>query len=273
MATNPPETLESRSYRTAGLILVFVVIVAIVFVLVRALVFDRPLNDAALQQALIAAGVGVTVTCLIVWLLNLLNILSIQEGWGKLLWSVLIASILGNSALVYKRISAPVATLAQLRVDCVRALVVGDEAAVHHPYALQGGMTYQAGERLSYFVAFSGFAMNDAGEFDLEFRTSAENTLKKSTNYWDDAFKGNYAKLLLDPKRVERTQEYRKVAPECVGNKILQAAFIYRLPTDLAAGSYLLRSTIRDKVSGAMVSDTMPFEVQSVNGVAPPSVH
>src|SRR5579864_4256625 len=111
---------EARAYRIAGLILIFLVIAAIVFVLVKTLVFDRPLNDRALQQALIAASVGVTVTCLIAWLLDVLQILELRSGWAKALWAVLVVSVLGNSALVYKRFAAQSETVSIL---CFRPLV------------------------------------------------------------------------------------------------------------------------------------------------------
>jgi hypothetical protein len=257
------ESPESRSYRIAGLLLVFLVIAAVVFVLLRTLIFDRPLSASALQQALIAAGVGVTVSCLIVWLLNLLQIIPIQEGWSKLLWGVLVVSVLGNSALVYKRFSEEPHSVNAIKISCLRTLEVDDGPAVKHPYSIKTNMGYHPGEKLSYFVAFSDFMLSSDGHFDVEFRTSIEDVVRNRTIFWDDSFKANLEKIKADPVRKQRTEEYLKVAPECVGQNQIQAAFIYKLPTaGLPSGKYLVRSTIKDRITGAIAADTLSIEIQ-----------
>lgn len=259
--TGNNDNFEARSFRTAGLLLVFLVIAAIVFVIIKALVLDQPLNPQALQQALIAACIGVTVSCLIVWLLNLLKIVSIQEGWGKLLWGILIASVLGNSAVIYKRFSLEERSAAPLRLVCMRTLVAGESEEIKHPYALKIGLGYKPGDYLSYFASFTDFAENSSGEFSVEFRTSVENVSRRSTTYWDESYKANFKKMAADPARIKRTQEYSQVAPECVGKKIIQAAFSYKLPEDLAPGHYSLRITMRDASTGAIASDAMAIEL------------
>ena len=246
------------------MLLVFLVIGAVVFVLLRTLIFDRPLSSSALQQALIAAGVGVTISCLIVWLLNLLQIVPIQEGWSKLLWGVLVVSVLGNSALVYKRFSEESHGVKALKIVCLRTLEVGDGPAVKHPYSIKTSMGHLAGQKLSYFAAFSDYSLNSDGHFDIEFRTSIEDVVHNKTIFWDDSFKANLEKVKADPIRKQRTEEYRNVAPECVGPNVLQAAFIYQLPTEgLQQGKYLIRATIRDRISTAIAADTLPIEIQA----------
>jgi len=97
-----PVQSDNRVFKLVGFVLLFVIIATIVFVFVKALVFDQPINDQALRQALLAASVGVTLSCLIAWVLDLLRIIQLKSGWCKLLRTVLVASILGSSAADYR---------------------------------------------------------------------------------------------------------------------------------------------------------------------------
>ena len=158
----------TTGYRTAGLSLVFLVIAAIVFVFVKTLVFDRPLNDRALQQSLIAASIGVTVVCLIAWLLDLLQILELRAGWGKLLWTVLIASVLGNSALIYKRFASGSSTVA---VVCFRPLVSVVSA---EPYSLRPNAVYKRSDSFAFFVSIRDLQKDSNGDDSIDFRYAFE---------------------------------------------------------------------------------------------------
>ena len=99
-----------------------------------------------MQQSLIAASVGVTVVCLIAWLLDLLQILELRAGWGNLLWSVLIASVLGNSALIYRRFSTKSNTV---EIVCLRPLVT---VAVGKPHILRSNSVYSRLDSFAFFV-------------------------------------------------------------------------------------------------------------------------
>jgi hypothetical protein len=251
---------DSSAPRIAGLVLVFLVITAVVFVFVKTLVFDRPLNDRALQQSLVAASVGVTVVCLIAWLLDLLQILELRAGWGKFLWTVLVASVLGNSALVYKRFATQANTVA---IACLRPLATDTGAdPMQHPYALRANTVYRRGEPFAFFVSLRDLQKDQSGDYSIDFRYAFEDHARGKSAFHEFHFAGNAEKLKTAPARQKRKDEYRAIAPECIDDNTVQAAQAMTFSLqDFPPGVYVLRTTVYDKVSASFAVADLPVQV------------
>jgi len=252
----PSRPGDAKTYRAIGLALVFVVIAAIVFVFVRTLVFDRPLNDRALQQALVAASVGVTVVCLIAWLLDLLKILELRAGWGRFLWSVLIASVLGNSALIYKRFATGAEAIS---VACLRPLVT---VAENVPHALRGNTIYRRSDSFAFFISLRNLQKDQNGEYAIDFRYALEDRQNNRSQFLEHHFSGNAEKLKSDPQRRKRLNEYRAIAPECVDGDTVQSAQAMTFAIkDIGSGTHALRVSVYDRVSSTFALADLAVQI------------
>lgn len=236
----------NQPYRVVGLVLVFLVIASVVLVFVRTLVFDRPLNDRSLQQSLIAASVGVTVTCLIAWLLDMLQVFELRPGWSKLLWTVLVASVLGNSALVYKRFTSKTESIS---IACMRLLASSASDPLPTPHTLRKNNIFLRSDSFAFFVSMRDLQKNENGDYLVDFRYSFEDRANGVARFVENSFTGNAERLRSDPARKQRREEYQAIAPECVEGDTVQSAQSMRFAlSNVPAGVYTLRITALDRV-------------------------
>jgi len=255
-----PRTDNSMApYRAAGLLLVFAVFLAIVIVLFRTLVFDRPLDSQALVQALIAAGVGVTVTCLLIWVLDLLQLVELRAGWAKLLWGVLIASVLGNSALVYGRWATQPKPVS---IKCLRPLVSDPDTKIKHPYAIRSNTIYARGDLLAMVGTLDNAKTDNNGDFSVDLRFSIEDRGRMISVFSDYHFAGNRERIRTDPAKRKTLEELKSASPECVGTDTLAVAEAMRLLLKgFPAGGYVLRATAYDRVNSSFSTEEFSFQL------------
>jgi len=240
----------------------FLVFASIVFVFVKTLVFDSPVNDHALQQSLIAASVGVTVVCLIAWLLDLLQILELREGWGKLLWSVLVVSVLGNSALVYKRFATGVDTVSAV---CVRPLVDLQkilDVQKEVPVSIRVNTNYSREENMVFFVSLRNLQKDQNGDYNIDLRYAIEDLVHGNSDFFDYHISGNAEKMKNDPERIKRFVIFQKIAPECVSDSTLEPAQSMKFNLhDFPSGAYTLRVSVYDNVGHNFTVVDLPVRI------------
>ena len=259
MANDPEgENSTSRSpdamktYRFIGMLMVFLVIASVVFVFVKTLVFNATISERALQQSLIAASVGVSVVCLIAWMLDLLKVVDLRAGLAKLLWTVLIASILSSSALIYKRFAVEQTKVA---IACLRPLI---SFSMDRPPSLRLNKNYQRGEPIVFFVSLRNLQESENGDFSLTLRYELEDRTRRRSVFIQHHFSGNAEKINGDPSRQKMRQAYLTIAPECVGRDILRISEdISFMDYDFQPGAYYLRVTAFDEVNSSFAIENM----------------
>src|ERR1700722_7193358 len=237
---------DNRVYRAMGLVLLFVIIATIVFVFVKTLVFDQPINDQALKQALVAASVGVTLSCLIAWVLDLLQIIELRPGWSKLIWGVLVKSILGSSALAYKQfVQADV-----MNVACVRAVAIEESTGKFiDPLAIINQEIHRKGAAFGFIVTLRNVHTDSNGDYSLDIRWEFDDGI--SASFRESGYSANAKKLRADPARRKRVEQYKKIIPECVDDNMLEALVRTNLqPTDQKTGPHQLNIIVYDNATG-----------------------
>jgi hypothetical protein len=238
-----------------GMALEFAIIGAIVFVVVKTMVFNSTIQQQALEQALMAAGIGVTVVCLIAWAMDLLGLTDLKPGWAKLLWGVLIASILANAALLFKRMTSEAAP--HVEVACIAPLVV---VKTDQPFAKRYDTNYKRGDSIAFFISMTNLAVDSSGAYSVDLRFSLEDPQYGRAQFLESHFAGNAEKLLTDPGRAKRREEYKAIAPECVPSGSVQSAQSMRFDTSsfpAGPGTYPLVVTVVDLNASTVSSKSL----------------
>jgi hypothetical protein len=248
---------DDRAYRIAGFVLLFLIIATIVFVFVKTLVFDQPINDQALKQALVAASVGVTLSCLIAWVLDLLQVIELRPGWSKLLWGVLVTSILGSSALAYKQFVQADA----MNVACVRAVGIDDSTGKFtDPIAIINQEIQRKGGVSGFIVVLRNVHTDPNGDYSLDIRWEFDDG--GNAAFRQVAFSGNAKKLWADPVRLKRVEQYKKVMPECIDKNMVEMLVRSNLqPTDQRNGTHQLNVIVYDNTTGRFARTTLPTTI------------
>lgn len=246
---------DNRRFRILGLALQFLIIAAIVFVVVKTLVFNSPVQQKALEQALMAAGIGVTVVCLIAWVMDLLGLARLNSTAAKLLWSVLIASILGNSAVIYKRQAQDTP---RVGIACVVPLV---SFKADEPLVRRLDTNYKREDSIAFFFSVTGLLEDENGSYSAALRFSFEDPKEGRAVFLEHAFSGNAQKFHTDPARQALRNTFKAIAPECIPEGSIQSAQSMRFAlSSFPAGVYPLNVTIVDR-NGSTVA-TSPLRVQ-----------
>jgi hypothetical protein len=248
---------DNRAYRIVGFVLLFLIIATIVFVFVKTLVFDQPINDQALKQALVAASVGVTLSCLIAWVLDLLQIIELRPGWSKLLWGVLGTSILGSSALAYKQF----VQVDAMNVACVRAVAIEESTGKFtDPMAIINQESHKKGGVFGFIVALRNVHTDPNGDYSLDIRWEFDDGVNAA--FKQSAYSGNAKKLRADPVRRKRFEQYKKVMPECVDENMVEVLVRSNLqPTDQRTGTHQLNIEVYDNATGRFARATLPTTI------------
>jgi hypothetical protein len=247
---------DNRVYRTVGFVLLFLIIATIVFVFVKTLVFDQPINDQALKQALVAASVGVTLSCLIAWVLDLLQVIELRSGWSKLLWGVLVASILGSSALAYKQFVQADA----MSVACIRAVSIDESGKFADPIAIINQEIHKKGGVFGFIVTLRNVHTDPNGDYAFDIRWEFDEGVNAA--FRDSAYSGNAKKLRADPVRRKRLEQYKKVLPECVDENMVEVLVRSNLqPTDQRSGTHQLNVMVYDSATGRFARTTLPTTI------------
>lgn len=246
------------AFRIMGYLLIFSVIGAVVFVFVKSLVFNEVIQDLALQQSVISASVGVTVVCLIAWILNLLGFVRLRDGWAKLLWVVLISSILGNSAIIYKkwvsRSDVVVKTL------CLRPLA--EKLDKEEAPELRLNTTFKRGERIPYLLSLKDVSVDESGAMNAVMRSSLEKEGDRTAVFHDDPLAGNVKAIRENAIARMRHDQFRSLAPECVPEGALAIGFLKSFRTDnFSSGSYKLKVTVFDYRSNSFATIVLPVDI------------
>jgi hypothetical protein len=250
--------LRDRFFRAAGLIMVFLVFAAIIFVFIKTLVFDSPINDRSLRQSIVAAGVGVTVLCLMVWLLNVLKILELREGWSKLLWSVLIVSVLGNSVVVYKDFVGEKSP--SMSVTCIRPIKTVELSG---DLSLRTNTNYTKDDSMAFFLSVKDLQADRDGNYHVDLRYSLEDPVRQRTDFLTYDFSGNASKMRENSVVSARLAKYKRTLPDCVSDNALY--FAQKMTFDLhdfPAGFYVVRTTAHDKVGGSFYVADLPIRLE-----------
>jgi len=248
---------ERTAFRIAGYMLIFTVIGAVVFVFVKTLVFNKTIQSLALQQSVISASVGITVVCIIAWMLNLLGFVRLRDGWAKLLWVVLISSILGNSAIIYKKwvTHGDVA----VRALCLRPL---EELGKDEPPKLRANATFRRGERIPYLLTIDNISTNDDGFAVATLHSSLEKAEDRTAVFHNDPLKSKLDSLHENPVVVKRHKQYRDIAPDCVPENALAIGFLKSFQTDkFVPGTYALKVTIFDLNNSSYATAELPIYI------------
>jgi hypothetical protein len=236
-------------YSAVGFTLLFLIFATIVFVFAKTLVFDQPISDESVKQALIAASVGVTVSCLISWMLDLLQIIELRPGWSKLLWTVLVASILSTSALAYKAVFVTPDTL---QIACIRPIAMNASPSTNdwiRPITAVTEEGYARGNAFGFILVLKNVKRDRNGTADLLVRYEYTEGSTRAA-YLEIGYKGSLKgggsnsnnKILLD--------EARKAAPDCAeGTNVTPMIIGSPLqPPDPGPGQHRLDVVVYDNV-------------------------
>jgi len=235
-------------------VLLFLIITTIVFVFVRTLIFDQPINDQALRQALVAACVGVTLSCLIAWVLDLLRVIELRAGWSKLLWGVLVTSILGSSALAYKQF----AQADTMNVACVRPVAIDDSTGKFaDPIAVINQESYKRGKVFGFIVTLRNVHTDLNGDYSLGIRWEFDDGTNAA--FGESPYSGNAKRLRADPERLKRVEQYKKIIPECIDGDTVEVLVRTTLqPVDQRNGAHQLDVVIYDNATGRFARTMLP---------------
>jgi hypothetical protein len=258
-----PSGPKSPIYRAVGLALLFAILATIVFVFVRTLVFDQPINDQALKQALVAASVGITLSCLIAWVLDLLQIIDLQPGWSKLLWSVLIASILGSSALVYRQFSSATNVLT---ITCARPVTMDASSGRWiHPITAMNTEVHKRGAFFGFLVGVRSLQIDATGSYNLNLRYEFVDRSGK-TSFSDTPYSGNAQKMGSDAEHRKRMAEYTQAMPDCMDKNMVALLVRTNLaPIDPREGIYQLDVIVYDNVGRSFARKEIPMTIQGTD--------
>jgi hypothetical protein len=248
---------DNRAYRIMGFVLLFLIIATIVFVFVKTLVFDQPINDQALKQALVAASVGVTLSCLIAWVLDLLQVIELRPGWSKLLWGVLVTSILASSAMVYKQFVQADA----MDVACVRPVAIDESSGKFtDPIAIINQERHKKGGVFGFVVTLRNVPTDPNGDYSMDIRWEFDEG--NNAAFGESAYSGNAKKLRADPARLKRLEQYKTAMPECVEADMVELLVRSNLqPTDGRDGAHQLNITVYDNATGRFARTTLPTTI------------
>jgi hypothetical protein len=256
----PPESLpraDSQVYRIIGLSLLFLIIATIVFVFVKTLVFDQPINNQALKQALLAASVGVTLSCLIAWVLDLLQVIELRAGWGRLLWSVLIVSILTSSAVAYKQFATQTVTAS---VACVWPISVDQSThKIIDPLTVKSQEVHKRGEAFAFLLAVRDLQADSNGDNHFDVRWEFDDVNNKAA-FTQTSHTYNRERARTDSAALKRLENYKRVAPNCVDRGFVDVMVLTNLsPTDSRNGSFELNIVIYDNVGKSFARVPLPI--------------
>jgi hypothetical protein len=244
-------------YRGVGFLLLFLIIAAIVFVFLKTLVFDQPINDHALRQALVAASAGVTIICLIAWVLHLLQITELRPGWAKVLWTVLVSSTLGNSVLVYKQFATE--KIDALRVVCVRPVSIDQSTGrFSDPVSVTNDEGHKRGGAFGFLLAVRNLQVDPNGDRSFNLRWEYDDD--RTAVFGEGSYSGNAKKLAKDPAARKKIEAYKKAAPDCISGEEDEVQLLVRSniqPTDPRNGSHQLNITVYDNVAKTFALATL----------------
>jgi hypothetical protein len=258
MSVDVTSASNNRVYRPVGFALLFLIIATVVFVFVKTLVFDQPLNNQALRQALVAASVGVTLSCLIAWVLDLLQVVDLRAGWSKLLWAVLVASILGTSAIAYKAaITQPETN--PLSVACVRPVAVDENTGKWiEPIALRTDASYKRGGYFGFLLVLRSLQTDPHGDSSFDVHYEFDDPSGKAA-FMQAPYTGNASKLRADPAVLKKIDEYKRAAPDCITETDREVLVRSNLqPADGQVGPHELNIVVYDNVGGTFARATLP---------------
>jgi hypothetical protein len=256
----PASRPKNSIYSTLGFSMFFLILATIVFVFVKTLIFDQPINDQALRQALIAASVGVTLICLIAWVLDLLQVIDLQPGWSKALWTALIASILGSSALVYRQFSMQTNAVT---IACVRPVAMdASNGQWIHPITAKNNEAHKRGVVFGFLAGVRNLQTDANGNYNLDLRYEFEGRANRAS-FADTPYSGNAEKMKSDPEHRKRIAEYMKAMPDCIDKNMV--ALLVRTdlaPTDQGEGVYNLDVVVFDNVGQTFARKELPMTIQ-----------
>lgn len=252
--------MDSRIYRIIGLTLLFVIIATIVFVFVKTLVFDQPINDQALKQALTAASVGVTLSCLIAWVLDLLQVIDLRPGWSKLLWTVLVTSILTSSALAYKQFATQTNGMT---IACVRPVAVDESTGkLQDPVVIMNQERHKKGGIFAFIVTLRNLQTDQNGDYNVDLHYEFTDATGTSA-FQQVSYAGNAKRLAADPARRKRLASYKQVMPDCVDEKMIEMLVRSSLqPTDQLSGTHELNVIVYDNAGKGFARTTLPVTIE-----------
>lgn len=251
-----------RAYRTIGYSLIFIIFGAVCFMFVKALFSG---NDRELQQSLIAAGIGVTISCLMVWLLDVLRILTLRQGWNKLLWTVLVASILGNAALAFKRWDSKAG---RLTVSCLLPLEADANGNLIKPFSLREDSRFARGEAIVFMAALRGAQINADGDYSVEVHASLEDEGHGYARFARSKWSASKRKFQSSNARAELRSLFEKLAPECISDDTVVFAPFLKGATgsEMSFGLHRYRVTFFDLTAGTYATSDAQISLVAGKG-------
>ena len=253
--------LNGSGYRVAGYILLFLIFATIVFVFVKTLVFDQPIRDQSLKQALIAASVGVTVSCLISWMLDLLQIIELRPGWTKLLWTVLVASILSTSALAYKDVFTTTESIEPLEVACIRPVEMNASPSTNawvRPITTLTEGSYKRGDAFGFLLILRNVRRDQNGDANLLIRYEYTQGSMNAT-YLEYSYKGNLTGRGSNATHKALLEEVKRTAADCADGQNLTPLLVGSVlqPPEPGPGQHQLDVFVYDNVDRTFARATM----------------